>query len=139
MRVLIVFIFLITIVGCSKDKEPSVLERCIATNSEEVNYYDKFVPHFKEVLRLNDIVNEAIKNNNEEEYLLSVQNLDLHLPKFFESLTDIEMEVLAIHDARAKSTDTEEEVFNNAKQAEAEVIESIKAKAVKTCAAQGIY
>ena len=64
MRVLIVFIFLITIVGCSKDKEPSVLERCIATNSEEVNYYDKFVPHFKEVLRLNDIVNEAIKNNN---------------------------------------------------------------------------
>ena len=137
MRVLIVFIFLITIVGCSK--EPSVLERCIATNSEEVNYYDKFVPHFKEALRLNDIVNEAIENNNEEEYQLSVQNLNLHLPKFKESLTDIEMEVLAINDAMAKSTDTEEEVFNNAKQAEAEVIESIKAKAVKTCAAQGIY
>ena len=137
MRVLIVFIFLITIVGCSK--EPSVLERCIATNSEEVNYYDKFVPFFKEALRLNDIVNEAIENNNEEEYQLSVQNLNLHLPKFKESLTDIEMEVLAINDAMAKSTDTEEEVFNNAKQAEAEVIESIKAKAVKTCAAQGIY
>ena len=124
-------------VGCSK--EPSVLERCIATNSEEVNYYDKFVPFFKEALRLNDIVNEAIENNNEEEYQLSVQNLNLHLPKFKESLTDIEMEVLAINDAMAKSTDTEEEVFNNAKQAEAEVIESIKAKAVKTCAAQGIY
>ena len=137
MRVLIVFIFLITIVGCSK--EPSVLERCIATNSEEVNYYDKFVPFFKEALRLNDIVKKAVENNNEEEYQLSVQNLYLHLPKFNESLTDIEMEVLAINDAMAKSTDTEEEVFNNAKQAEAEVIESIKAKAVKTCAAQGIY
>ena len=58
MRILIVFI-LITTVGCSK--EPSLLDRCVATNSEEVNYYDKFLNFHKEHLRLNNIFISSFK------------------------------------------------------------------------------
>ena len=70
MRILIVFIFLITTVGCSK--EPSLLDRCVATNSEEVNYYDKYLPFHKEHLRLNNIFISSVKP---DEYYGDIESL----------------------------------------------------------------
>ena len=73
MRILIVFIFLIITVGCSK--EPSLLDRCVATNSEEVNYYDKFVTFHKEHVRLRDIFISSVKPA--EYYGLDIESLSV--------------------------------------------------------------
>ena len=69
----LVFIFLIITVGCSK--EPSLLDRCVATNSEEVNYYDKFVTFHKEHVRLRDIFISSVKPA--EYYGLDIESLSV--------------------------------------------------------------
>ena len=135
MRILIVFIFLIITVGCSK--EPSLLDRCVATNSEKVNYYDKFDTHIEKIIRFEKIFEEELASG--EEGFEEVLKRQL----WYNSFNDIEKEINKtrrdIAKTRDKTTDTKEWNLNVAKQLQVEAVESIKAKAIKKCASLGIY
>ena len=50
MRALILIISLITIVSCCK--EPSLLDKCITSNQEEFNFFDKWRTWGKENIQL---------------------------------------------------------------------------------------
>ena len=102
MRVLILFISLITIVSCSKEQESTLLDRCIEANMPELNETER-VDIINEILDLYKVVfpNETSKKQFEllqlKDGMFALGNttvFDLSLQhQFYDSYTDNDIEI----------------------------------------------
>ena len=142
MRVLSIFISLIALVSCGE--EPSLLERCIEANTEEINLLNKLKENRPIEMQLFFDFKEAVESSdgNEELYKDELDAVVLQGEKFLESLTITE---LSIHNEFYEiSEDTLdslvwEEMYESMKPLQAKAIEEAKSKALDKCNSQGIY
>ena len=139
MKHLYLFITFILIVSC--DKQPILLETCLETNKEEVNYVDKYNEYIPEALNLLTIYYEELESSNgvKEKYEKSLINFFEHKSAFLDKLTDSEKEIDAELVVKSKSSYTNMEMLELAKDIQATKIESLKVEATMDCNSQGIY
>ena len=144
MRVLILFISLITIVSCSK--EPSLLDKCIASNLEDRGEFDllnKYIPYNKASRKLWDDWTIRTGDVSLEEEQVKYNKLSQPLrDSFMDSLTEDEQDVyfdVRHHDWENEIDYTEEEVKEQIKTLSSNFIKLYTDKAEKICNMQGIY
>ena len=159
MKKLLALLLLFGIVGCSQEAEeviiePTLLERCIASNlkdREEFDLLNKWIPYYKENIRGTKKLTAAIdsgeitvaefnNNNNDDKYLDKFYDMTV-INGFADSLTEEELEVFEFSYAYIDfpPTKTFEELAENIKTLQANFIESSTDKAEKICNMQGIY
>ena len=117
----LLFLPLLLIASCSE--EPSLLDRCIEANIEEVNFENKFLNSRPEAIKLMRKYSDAFESSNGTDY----QNeLDAYLEfkkKFEESLTSTEMGLYEFLAEEGSELETAEQQL--------ELVKSIQAKALK--------
>jgi len=135
MRALILIISLITIVSCGK--EPSLLDKCITSNQEEFNFFDKWRTWGKENIQLQKKhlpSGEWETIELKKDYHRMIVN---HTDAFLNSLTDDEYSVFQKLGRDRFSKD--KEAIDKAKTLQADFIKLQRDKAKKICNMQGIY
>lgn len=149
MRVLILFISLITIVSCNKEQELTLLDRCIEANLEDRGEFDllnKLIPYRE---AQNKIYTDDILKLLQTGELSSEEYSKLGMPlyeSFRDSLTEDEQDVYSdvrYHDWENGIDYTEEEVKEQIKTLSSNFIklhtDKAKDKAENICNMQGIY
>lgn len=149
MRVLILFISLITIVSCNKEQELTLLDRCIEANLEDRGEFDllnKWIPYRE---AQNKIYTDDILKLLQTGELSSEEYSKLGMPlyeSFRDSLTEDEQDVYSdvrYHDWENGIDYTEEEVKEQIKTLSSNFIklhtDKAKDKAENICNMQGIY
>ena len=149
MRVLILFISLITIVSCNKEQELTLLDRCIEANLEDRGEFDllnKLIPYRE---AQNKIYTDDILKLLQTGDLSSEEYSKLGMPlyeSFRDSLTEDEQDVYSdvrYHDWENGIDYTEEEVKEQIKTLSSNFIklhtDKAKDKAENICNMQGIY
>lgn len=140
MRVLSIFISLIALVSCGE--EPSLLERCIEANTEEINLLKKLKENRPIEMQLFFDFKEAVEssNGNEELYKDELDAFVLQGEKFAESLTKTELSIYSeFYDEKNGGQISWEEMYESMKSLQAKAIEEANSKALDKCNSQGIY
>ena len=140
MRVLSIFISLIALVSCGE--EPSLLERCIEANTEEINLLNKLEENRPIEMQLFFDFKEAVEssNGNEELYKDELDAFVLQGEKFAESLTETELSIYSeFFVDKNDGPIAWEEMYESMKPLQAKAIEETKSKALDKCNSQGIY
>ena len=140
MRVLSIFISLIALVSCGE--EPSLLERCIEANTEEINLLKKLKENRPIEMQLFFDFKEAVEssNGNEELYKDELDAFVLQGEKFAESLTKTELSIYSeFYDEKNGGQISWEEMYESMKSLQAKAIEKANSKALDKCNSQGIY
>ena len=140
MRVLSIFISLIALVSCGE--EPSLLERCIEANTEEINLLNKLEENRPIEMQLFFDFKEAVEssNGNEELYKDELDAFVLQGEKFAESLTETELSIYSEFFVDKNGGQISwEEMYESMKSLQAKAIEEAKSKALDKCNSQGIY
>ena len=149
MRVLILFISLITIVSCNKEQELTLLDRCIEANLEDRGEFDllnKWIPYRE---ARNKIYTDDILKLLQTGELSIEEYSKLGMPlyeSFRNSLTEDEKDAnsdVRYHDWENGIDYTEEEVKEQIKTLSSNFIklhtDKAKDKAENICNMQGIY
>ena len=145
MRVLILFISLITIVSCNKEQELTLLDRCIEANLEDRGEFDllnKWIPYRE---ARNKIYTDDILKLLQTGELSIEEYSKLGMPlykSFRNSLTEDEKDAnsdVRYHDWENGIDYTEEEVKEQIKTLTANFIKLYADKAETFCNMQGIY
>lgn len=133
----LLFLPLLLIASCSE--EPSLLDRCIEANIEEVNFENKFLNSRPEAIKLMRKYSDAFESSNGTDY----QNeLDAYLEfkkKFEESLTSTEMGLYELLAEEGSELETAEQQLELVKSIQAKALKDANNKAIKFCNLQGIY
>tara|TARA_B100000242_G_scaffold261680_1_gene207665 strand:+ start:64 stop:486 length:423 start_codon:yes stop_codon:yes gene_type:complete len=140
MRVLSIFISLIALVSCGE--EPSLLERCIEANTEEINLLKKLKENRPIEMQLFFDFKEAVEssNGNEELYKDELDAVVLQGEKFTESLTETELSIYSEYYVDKNGGPIAwEEMYESMKSLQAKAIEEANSKALDICNSQGIY
>ena len=139
MRVLSILISLIALVSCGE--EPSLLERCIEANTEEINLLNKLKENRPIEMQLFFDFKEAVEssNGNEELYKDELDAFVLQGEKFAESLTETELSIYSeSFDEKNGGQISWEEMYESMKPLQAKAIEEANNKALDKCNSQGI-
>ena len=144
MRVFIVFILFITILSCSK--EPSLLDRCIEANTEEINLLNKIKKDQPVMEKLVlDWVEASELNDGEKVIQVKYDALILHTKQFEASLNEKERKIFhKLIETINENTDnsaawTWDMIYDFVVPLQIESIEDNKIQALKKCNSQGIY
>ena len=144
MRVFIVFISFIMIFSCSK--EPSLLDRCVEANINDINLLNKIKEDQPVTTKLVlDWVEASELNDGEEVIQEKYDALILHNQQFETSLNEKERKIFnkltqAINESADDNTAwTWDRTYEFVEPLQAKSIEDDKIQALKKCNSQGIY
>ena len=133
----LLFLPLLLIASCSE--EPSLLDRCIEANIEEVNFENKFLNSRPEAIKLVRKYSDAFESSNGTDYQNELDAYFEFKKKFEESLTSTEMGLYELLAEEGSELETAEQQLELVKSIQAQALKDANNKAIKFCNLQGIY
>lgn len=131
---------LLLVVSCSE--EPSLLDRCIEANIEEVNFENKFMNYYAQVSEWRELNSDALDTCVDADNTLcklAIDEFNKSQSIFIESLTDTETSLYKKFSETNPNEANIDEAMSNMQSLQAKAIDDANNKAIEFCNLQGIY